>query len=136
MAGAKYVADSEGSPDPLDIIQTSKRKRIKKSPSVPTSTLSHRFRGSVGILEDKQSKRTSTSGGKKIAVMVKGPARPWEYLSFDADRTVDEVLAEIDQPGGEVWYRIEYGDGRREDVSTRGLYFVSEICAHCLCGLF
>ena len=54
--------------------------------------------------------------------MVQGPSRPWEYQPFVDDDTVDTVLAEVDEPGGEVLYRIEYEDGRREDVSI-GIHF-------------
>ena len=54
--------------------------------------------------------------------MVQGPSRPWEYQPFVDDDTVDTVLAEVDEPGGEVLYRIEYEDGRREDVSIGLLY--------------
>lgn len=117
MALTDYVSDSEDSSDVIDLIPTPKKKDDKE-PSLPGSALSHRFRASPQVQRDEQPPaKTSASTQKRIAVMVQGPSRPWEYQPFVADQTVDEVLAEIDKPGGEVWYRIEYEDGRREDVS-------------------
>jgi len=134
MALADYISDSQESSDPLDLIQTTEKRRQKsreKEPSLPGSALSHRFRGPPEVLHNElASAGVSTSEEKKISVMVQGPSRPWEYQPFDMDQTVDEVLAEIDLPGGEVWYRIEYADGRREDVSTGILHIAPEFCAH------
>jgi hypothetical protein len=118
MAFADYASDSEASPDDIDLIKTlKKRKEKEKEPSLSGSDLSHASRDSPQVLRDDEPQaRTSASEEKRFAVMVQGPSRPWEYQPFVADQTVDEVLAEIDKPGGQVWYRIEYEDGRREDV--------------------
>jgi hypothetical protein len=118
MALRDYVSDSDDSADDINLIQTP--KKIDEQPSLPGSALSHRFREPPQVSRDAtQPVRPSVPEGKRIAVMVQGPSRPWEYQPFVADNTVDEVLAEIDMPGGEVWYRIEYEDGRREDASIR-----------------
>ena len=132
MASRDHTSDSEESADPLDLINTPQKNREKDS-SLPASTLSHRFKASPEVRQDEERLvRNSASKEKKIAVMVQGPSRPWEYQPFVADQTVDEVLAEIDQPGGDVWYRIEYEDGRREDVSIKSLLVVLVICFHCV----
>ena len=126
MALASYVSDSEALSDDIDLTQTPK-KRIDKEHSLPGSTLSHRFRKFPQALQDAvPAARHSVPGGKRIAVLVQGPSRPWEYQPLVADQTVDEVLTEIDMPGGEAWYRIEYEDGRREDVSIE--FFT--LCGH------
>jgi hypothetical protein len=51
--------------------------------------------------------------------MVSGPARPWEYQPFHGSTTVDSVLEELEGPGGKLFYKIEYEDGRGEDVSVQ-----------------
>jgi hypothetical protein len=118
MALADLVSDSEDSSDVLDLMKKPMR-RTEEEPSLPGSALSHRFRNPPEGLRDAQSPVISSSSKEKqVMVLVQGPSRPWEYQPCDPDDTVDVVLAEIDQPGGEVWYRIEYEDGRREDVRT------------------
>ena len=119
MVAPGYISGSEeSSSDPLDLIKTS-RQKSQKEPALPPPSLSSRFRGSQATRQDEQRPvRTSNSEEKKMTVMVQAPLRPWEYQPSVADHTVDEVLAEVDHPEGEVWYRIEYEDGNREDVST------------------
>jgi chromodomain-helicase-DNA-binding protein 4 len=125
MASTDHVSDSEDSPDAVDLIQAPKKKKNNAKPSLSRSGLSHRFRASPQMPRDEKPRaRNCTSEEKTIAVMVQGPSRPWEYQPFLGDKTVDIVLAEVDQPGGEVWYRIEYEDGRREDVSIGTFHFV------------
>ena len=128
MAFADYVSDSEASPDDIDLTKTLKKTK-EKEPSLSGSALSHTSRDSPQVRRDEEPQaRTSASEEKRFAVMVQGPSRPWEYQPFVADQTVDEVLAEIDKPGGEVWYRIEYEDGRREDVSFGILHVAPASC--------
>ena len=127
MSSIDHVSDLDDSSDVVDLIQTPEEKENNKEPSLPGSALSHRFREPQMPRDEQPRARTSTSEEKRIAVMVQGPSRPWEYQPFVEDKTVDVVLAEVDKPGGEIWYRIEYEDGRREDVSLElGFYLTFE----------
>jgi hypothetical protein len=119
MASIGHVSDSDDS-DVVEMIQTPKKANTTEL-SMPGSALSHRFRGPPPT-EEQPRVTSSTSEEKRIVVMVQGPSRPWEYQPFVDEDTVDTVLAEVDEPGGEVRYRIEYEDGRREDVSIGILY--------------
>jgi hypothetical protein len=128
MAPINHVSDSEEDSDAVELKQTPRKKEDAREASIPGSALSHRFREPLQAPTDELPRmRSSTSEEKRIAVMVQGPPRPWEYQPFVEENTVDTVLAEIDEPGGKVLYRIEYEDGRREDVSITILYFASRI---------
>jgi chromodomain-helicase-DNA-binding protein 4 len=128
MASIKHVSDSEEDSDAVELIQTPRKKEDTREASIPGSALSHRFREPPQApTAELPRMRSSTSEEKGIAVMVQGPSRPWEYQPFVEENTVDTVLVEIDEPGGKVLYRIEYEDGRREDVSITVLYFALHI---------
>jgi hypothetical protein len=119
MASIDHISDSDDGSDAVDVIQTMEKKGSARELSIPSTDLSHRFRESPQVPKDDRLRvRSSTSEEKRIAVMIEGPSRPWEYQPYVADMTVDTVLAELDPKGGKVWYRIEYEDGRREDVSV------------------
>ena len=125
MTSVDQASGSENS-DMEDLLLTPKKKERQKEEegirelSMPGSGLSHRFRTSPQVATNELPRgRRCTSEDNRIAVMVQGPSRPWEYQPFVEDNTVDTVLAEVDEPGGGVKYRIEYEDGRREDVSIR-----------------
>ncbi|TQS36502.1 hypothetical protein Golomagni_03049 [Golovinomyces magnicellulatus] len=70
----------------------------------------------VVIPSNRQVSKISRSR-RKIAVVVPGPKRKWEYKSFSASATVDAILEELDGPDGQSTYRIEYSDGNKEEVS-------------------
>ena len=106
MSSIDHVSDLDDSSDVVDLIQTPEEKENNKEPSLPGSALSHRFREPQMPRDEQPRARTSTSEEKRIAVMVQGPSRPWEYQPFVEDKTVDVVLAEVDKPGGEIWYKI------------------------------
>jgi chromodomain-helicase-DNA-binding protein 4 len=115
MAAPDQVSDSEASE--VDLITTPSRDQDRVL-SQPESVLSHRFRDSPRKLSDQQTKEGSSAAAEnKIAVMVSAPSRPWEYQPYRGATTVDAVLKEIKKPGGALWYKIEYEDGKKEDVS-------------------
>ena len=114
-----HISDSEESDVDLVVPSTPSRKDARE-PSQPASVLSHRFRESPQKLADnlKQAKESSVSSeNSSIAVMVSAPARPWEYAPFQGDTTVDSVLEEFEDPDGDIWYKIEFEDGKKQDVS-------------------
>lgn len=47
------------------------------------------------------------------------PASPGEYTKFPPSTVVEKVLDEIERPGGEIVYLIEYEDALEEEVSIR-----------------
>jgi chromodomain-helicase-DNA-binding protein 4 len=117
----EHSTDSEESEVDLVVPGTPSRKDTRE-PSQPTSVLSHRFRESPQKPADalKQTKESSVSSeSSSIAVMVSAPARPWEYAPFQGDTTVESVLEEFEGPNGEVWYKIEFENGKKQDVSWR-----------------
>lgn len=115
------VQDSEASE--VDLVQTPDRNNTDRQdnardPSQPVSVLSHRFRESSQKPSDGSARETSSVPLEdKIAVMVPPPSRPWEYQPFRGDTTVDTVLEEFETADGQVWYKIEFEDGRKQDVS-------------------
>jgi chromodomain-helicase-DNA-binding protein 4 len=128
MASKKHISESEKSED--DEFRTPEPEEKEKEPSQPLSVLSHRFRESPQKPEEehKPSRASASASDAAIAVMVSAPARPWEYQPFRGDTTVDTVLEEIDGPGGRLWYKIEYEDGRKEDVSLDFCSFGLKCC--------
>lgn len=85
----------------------------------PDSELSHRLRGSRSRLLSGSQNEEEDSREGSITVLVSGPARPWEYRSFDGDTTVDSVLDMVEDDDGVPQYRIEYESGRIDHVSQR-----------------
>ena len=66
--------------------------------------------------DDRPQGRESAEDG--FAVMVPAPARPWEYQPWRGDTTVETVLEEAEELDGEQMYKIEFEDGRKENVSV------------------
>lgn len=66
--------------------------------------------------DDRSQDRKSTEDG--FAVMVPPPARPWEYQPWRGDTTVETVLEEVEELDGKQMYKIEFEDGRKENVSV------------------
>jgi hypothetical protein len=85
----------------------------------PNLESTHRPRGSRSRLLSGSQKDEEDSREGSITVLVSGPARPWEYRSFDGDTTVDSVLDVIEDDDGDPQYRIEYESGRIDHVSKR-----------------
>jgi hypothetical protein len=116
---SEHVPDSEYSDK--EIIKTPEKTTSAREASLPVSTLSHRFRDSSPKPIDRTK---SSSVDASIAVMVTGPTRPWEYQPCVGDNTVDTVLKRVEGSDGGEWYRIEYEDGKTEDVSVLSSSFV------------
>ncbi|KAF4625788.1 hypothetical protein G7Y89_g12379 [Cudoniella acicularis] len=114
MANKNHVPDSEESE--LELLHTPKKKGAEREASQPVSVLSHRFRESPQKVPEGRE-RKSSSVDSSIAVLVPPPVRPWEYQPWHGDTTVDLVLEELEGPKGEVGYRIEYEDGKKENSS-------------------
>lgn len=120
MSSKVLVADSdasEGSEVEFITVHTHERNVEEKEDFPPRSVLSHRFRESPAKSPEPTEACKHTTKDQKIAVMVSPPARPWEYKSFEGHATVDSVLEEIAGPEGDQWYKIEYEDGTKEEVS-------------------
>ena len=116
MAANDQIPDSDSTEDELAQDFGKNAAIGEASPSAPTmSPLSHRFRKSSSKSIDRTKGRSSADA--PIAVMVSGPARPWEYQPFNGDTTVDSVLEKIESHDGEDWYRIDYETGKTESVS-------------------
>jgi len=126
MASKKHISESEKSED--DEFRTPEPEEKGEEPSQPLSVLSHRFREPPQKPEEEHKPSRASASDAAIAVMVSAPARPWEYQPFRGDTTVDTVLEEIDGPGGKLWYKIEYEDGRKEDVSLDFCSFELKCC--------
>ena len=120
---AERVSDSESSEvdllEEVGLLQMQTRRVNTTEPPQSNSTLSHRFRASP--LKQTETRniqdRGSIAGEERIAVMVSPPSRPWEYEPFNGATTVDSVLGEFEGPNGEVWYIVEFEDGKKQDVS-------------------
>ncbi|TVY35958.1 Chromatin remodeling factor, partial [Lachnellula subtilissima] len=114
MSHVPHISNSESSED--ELIRTPERKNATREPSQPHSALSHRFRESPQMSRDDRSQgKESAEDG--FAVMVPAPARPWEYQPWRGDTTVETVLEEVEELDGEQMYKIEFEDGRKENVS-------------------
>ncbi|TVY49580.1 Chromatin remodeling factor [Lachnellula occidentalis] len=114
MADVPHISNSESSED--ELVRTPERKNATRELSQPHSALSHRFRESPQMSRDDHSQgRESAEDG--FAVMVPAPARPWEYQPWRGDTTVETVLEEVEELDGEQMYKIEFEDGRKENVS-------------------
>jgi chromodomain-helicase-DNA-binding protein 4 len=115
MADVAHISNSESSED--EIVRTPERNSATREPSQPHSALSHRFRESPQKSHnDRLQGRESAENG--FVVMVPAPARPWEYQPWRGDTTVETVLEEIEGLDDEQMYKIEFEDGRKEDVSV------------------
>lgn len=118
MALRDHVSDSEGSDEGLADAISGKNNSGEESQS--GSVLSRRFRESPPKIPDQDAQEgTFATGESRIAVVVPAPSRPWEYLPFRGATTVDTVLEELERPGEDSWYKIEYEDGREENVSVK-----------------
>jgi hypothetical protein len=117
MATVDHVSNSESSED--EIVRTPERNTIKREPSQPHSALSHRFRESPRKSHEERSQGRSSEDA--IAVMVPAPSKPWEYAPWRGDTTVEAVLEELEGDDGQLGYKIEFEDGRKEDVSVNSL---------------
>ena len=126
MAPKNHISESEKSED--DEFRTPEPEEKGEEPSQPLSVLSHRFREPPQKPEEEHKPSRPSASDAAIAVMVSAPARPWEYQPFRGDTTVDTVLEEIDGPGGKLWYKIEYEDGRKENVSMVFCSFELKCC--------
>jgi len=117
MASRRHISDSEDSGvDLLQAPNTPAKKGKDKDSSPPLSTLSHRFR-EIPQKSLEQHRASRDNSEDKIAVLVAGPSRPWEYQPYRGNTTVDRVLEELKGPNGQVWYTIEYEDGKKQKVS-------------------
>jgi hypothetical protein len=122
MASNDHVSDSETSE--VDLLRPPSRDDSDREPSLRESDLHHGLQELPHESMDEHNKKArSVTAEDKIAVMVPAPSRPWEYEPYRGDTTVDTILEEFKKPGGEIWYKIEYEDGRKEDVSMLYLNF-------------
>lgn len=109
---ADHISDSESSEG--DTPSTPSPGIVAREASQPASTL---------VIRESPNKPSadrasvSSESSNVVAVMVAGPARPWEYAPFQGATTVDSVLAEFAGPKGDIWYKIEFEDGKKQDVS-------------------
>jgi hypothetical protein len=131
MASNDHVSDSETSE--VDLLRPPSRDDADREPSLPESDLHHGLQELPHESMDEHNKKArSVTAEDKIAVMVPAPSRPWEYEPYRGDTTVDTVLEEFKKPGGEIWYKIEYEDGRKEDVS---MLYLSSFSQPIICVL-
>lgn len=101
--------------DNIDVVRTPSPMHTAARQSEAGSALSHRFRElSKHSIENTERR----SNGDTFFVMVPAPKRPWEYQPFRGDSTVEAVLEEVEGPDGKTLYKIEYADGKTEDVSV------------------
>jgi len=114
MAAVDHVSNSESSED--EIVRTPEKTTTKREPSQPHSALSHRFRESAQKSHEERSQGRGSEDA--IAVMVPAPSKPWEYAPWRGDTTVEAVLEELEGDDGQLGYKIEFEDGRKEDVSV------------------
>lgn len=119
MATPEPVVSDVGASE-VDLLNTPSRNSNDGEATQPESVLSHRFRESSTNSTEGQNGFTKEilARENKIAVMVSPPKNPWEYQPFRGDTTVDTILEEFEGPDGKFWYKIEYEDGRRQDVGT------------------
>jgi chromodomain-helicase-DNA-binding protein 4 len=85
--------------------------------SQPLSILSHRFRESPPKRSDQKLQEKGSPVNGSFMVLVRPPAKPWEYEKQPGDTTVDVVLEEVGGPSGKRRFLIEYEDGSKEEVS-------------------
>jgi hypothetical protein len=57
-----------------------------------------------------------------LEVRVPLPERPWEYLRMPEEDIVEAVIEEAERSDDELWYRIEFEDGREANVSDSSNY--------------
>lgn len=112
MASRYHVSDSEGSEE--STIRTPDEEDDNSAPSQAKSGLSHRFREPP---LPTQNRSQDGSESKRIEIIVPTPSRPWEYLPLAESNKVEKVLGEIRKSNEETWYKIEYEDGREDEVS-------------------
>jgi len=117
MVSTNAVPDSEDSES--DVVHIPSSRKAAREPSQPESVLSHRFRESSRKSSSKSKQiRNAQEEDGTIVVMVPAPERPWEYQKLQGDDTVDSILGRSKGPKGWI-YKIEYEDGRKEDVSAK-----------------
>jgi chromodomain-helicase-DNA-binding protein 4 len=112
MASLDHVPDLEDSEESL--IRTHDGGDDNAELFQPETVLSHRFREPALHAQNRLQDKAKS---KRIEVIVPAPSRPWEYLPFVESNTVENVLGETVKPNGETLYKIEYADGREEEVS-------------------
>jgi hypothetical protein len=112
MASLVHFPDSEDSEESL--IRTNDAGDDSTELFQPETVLSHRFRESAVSAQTRPQDKIES---RRIEVIVPVPSRPWEYLPFVESSTIENVLGEIAKLNGETLYKIEYEDGREEDVS-------------------
>lgn len=120
MSSIDEILDSDDSDEEAVEIpgletNTAEPETAQSASSPPQSVLSYRFRESP---KTSPSPVRAPAARSSIAVLVSAPARPWEYEPFRGHDTVDCVLGEADSPDDRQWFRIEYEDGRGEEVSV------------------
>jgi hypothetical protein len=122
MASIASVSDSDADISEDELSKASNTVSRKKVSLAQATLPSLQELGGSLQKDHKGSKieRDSLSGDSKVAVMVPGPSRPWEYQTFSAERVVDYIWGESansEKNGGPVRFNIEYEDGRKADVS-------------------
>lgn len=80
--------------------------------------------------DNRMEKERAPHKPGEIQVVVAAPSRPWDYTKIATSNTVYKVLKDLKRPGEEVWYQIQFEDGRNEEVSG-GTYWhpVFPICS-------
>jgi hypothetical protein len=116
MANPTKVVDLE---DPEDDIDTLDADDAQREPSPSQPVVPYISRKSPPRPPKDSTQRTLAAIDKSIAVLVPPPVRPWEYAPFRGHITIDTVLEEVEGPGGERWFLVEYEDGNKEKVSDR-----------------
>lgn len=117
MAPRQHVSDSESDSSANSSESQAVAKKNTPAPeedshnrSPPHSALSHRFRNSPSTSQ-------AVRDGSIVAVVVPPPINPWEYQPFTGDTTVDSILEVFEDSDGVRHYKIEYEDGKQEEVS-------------------
>jgi chromodomain-helicase-DNA-binding protein 4 len=111
MSLRDHVSDSESSE--VDLFHAPNEMTKSRERSLLRTGLSQR------VPDQPEESSLPNEGGSKVVVVVPAPSKPWEYQPYRGTTTVDTVLEEVKKPGGEGWYKIEYEDGKREDVSMQ-----------------
>lgn len=122
MADIVQILDSEGTEDEIHSSSSSSAESnvVKRGSSLSHSALSRRYRDPLQQSHDDGA-QGKPSRQDSIRVLVPAPARPWEYQPWRGDTTVDMVLDEFESSDGQLVYKIEFEDGRKEDVSANSV---------------
>ncbi len=108
-------------------VHTPMPEKSNRQSSPSHSVLSHRFRESPQKTFDHGKEKEDSKMDHSIRVLVPAPQKPWEYETYQGDITVDSVLEEIEGPDGKPFYKIEYEDGRKNEVSVILLDLVKQM---------